>query len=109
MPSHFVALGSGAELALKLLSRSLKCTTTAHFLKDTFGIELGFESLESAVDGLAFLHLDSAEIIVCHSCHQFYLGARRLGARVRGVKRGICCFLTNLWAFRAGDTLKNWC
>ena len=66
VPTDFVALGSGAKFALEFLSRSLESTTTAHFLQDTFGIELGFESLESTVDGLTFFHFDSAESFVCH-------------------------------------------
>lgn len=86
MPTDFVTLGCGAKFALEFLSRSLESTTTAHFLEDTLGIEFGFETLESTVDGLAFLHLYSAEIFVCHSCHQLILGARRLWATARVVK-----------------------
>lgn len=78
VPTDFVTLGSGAKFALEFLSWSFESTTTAHFLKDTFCIELGLESLESAINGLTFFHFDSAEIFVCHICHQFFLGARRL-------------------------------
>ena len=58
-PSDFVAFGSGAKFALLAFGRGFECTTAAHFLKNSFGIEFGFEAFESAIDWLSFFDVHS--------------------------------------------------
>jgi hypothetical protein len=53
-PPDFVALGSGTKFAYFAVGRCFECAAAAHFLKDSFGIELGFEALEGAVNWLSF-------------------------------------------------------
>src|SRR5690606_5069855 len=53
-----VALGSGARFALGLLGRSLEGTKATHFVHDAFAFHFTFESLESAIDRLAFFDFD---------------------------------------------------
>jgi len=61
-PSDFVALGSGAKLALLAFGRGFECAAAAHFLEDSFGIEFGFEAFEGAIDGLSFFHINSTHV-----------------------------------------------
>ncbi|MEY3393804.1 MAG: hypothetical protein RL346_40 [Verrucomicrobiota bacterium] len=58
-PSDLVALGSGAEFALFAFGRGFERATTAHFFKNTLGIEFGFEAFESTIHGLSFFDVHS--------------------------------------------------
>src|SRR5690606_19131536 len=65
-PADLVALRSGARLALFALGGGFECAAAAHFLKDSFGVELGLEALEGAIHGFAFLDVHSTHASVAH-------------------------------------------
>lgn len=79
-PADLVALGSGAELALLAFGGSFESAAATHFLENAFSIEFGFKSLESPVNGFAFLQ--------SHSTHASFVGCLvgpvRAGARFIG-------------------------
>jgi len=52
-PTDFVALGSSASLADGASDGALMGATTTHFLKNSFGVELGFQALQGAIDALS--------------------------------------------------------
>ena len=80
-PADFVALGGGTKFALFALSGGFKCPAAAHFFEDSLGVQFRFKTLESTVNGLAFLH--------SHSTHAMILGWFGLVPRfVRGALDG---------------------
>jgi hypothetical protein len=52
--ADFSTLGGGAGLATGALHWCFMGAETANFFKDAFHLELGLETLESAIDGLTF-------------------------------------------------------
>ena len=48
------ALGIVFGLATRLLDRRLKSAQSAHFVENSFLVELGLEALERAINGLSF-------------------------------------------------------
>ena len=57
-PLNLVALVGGASLAALLIHGAFESATTAHFLEDTLGVELGLEALKSAIDRFSFTYGD---------------------------------------------------
>lgn len=55
-----MTFGGGALFALLPLGDGLKCSAAAHFLKDAFGVEQGFQTFQSAINGLGFLDFDTS-------------------------------------------------
>ena len=64
-PLNLVALVGGASLAALLFHGVFESATTAHFLEDTLGVELGLKALESAVDRFSFTYGDGTQDCVC--------------------------------------------
>ena len=58
LPTDLCALGVCTALAESLLCRCLECTETTDFFEDALGFHLVFETLQSAVDRLAFFDFD---------------------------------------------------
>lgn len=63
-PAELVTLRSGAGLADLALSGALVSAATAHFFKNAFGVELGLEALQGAINWLAFFYDYSAHAMV---------------------------------------------
>lgn len=51
-------LGGGLGLALFALGQGFVLTAAAEFFKSTFGLDLGFETLEGTIDRLSFFDGD---------------------------------------------------
>ena len=64
-PLNLVALVGGASLAALLFHGVFESATTAHFLEDALGVELGLKALESAVDRFSFTYGDGTQDCVC--------------------------------------------
>jgi hypothetical protein len=61
-PTDFVALGRGAGLADGAGDGAFVGTAAAHFFENAFGIELGFQALEGAVDALSTFDFNAASM-----------------------------------------------
>ena len=63
-PADLVALGGGTKLALLALGRGFEGAAAAHFFENAFGVQLGLQTLESTIDGLAFFEINSSHVYI---------------------------------------------
>ena len=64
-PLNLVALVGGASLAALLVHGALESATTAHLFENTFGIQLGLQALQSAVDRFSFTYDNGTHDMFC--------------------------------------------
>ena len=86
-PANFVTLGSGPGLTNGFRDGALMSTTAAHFFEDAFGIELGFQALEGAVDALSIFEFNATSMFFNNKIPLGPAGSGKLGGRWGSVKR----------------------